>query len=167
MTYHYASPEPISLLLASKRPDEEEPEASVSNSLKVTIEQTFMEGQLKRLKLSIVLIITASTARSLVKHLGADDPQLQDGDTLVKVVPVPAMLLDGAEGAHVVTGQTEHGLGALDWPEQALLLVLGHDLPPGHGGAPLHIVGAEHQAVLLLLRLQQLLGNGEVVGDVL
>ena len=79
-------------------------------------------------------------------------------------MPVPAMLLDSAERTNVSAGQAEHGLRALDWPiwcqggykqlpEQALLLMLGHHLSSGDSGEPLHLVRAEHQAVLLQLCL--------------
>jgi len=82
-------------------------------------------------------------------------------------VPVSAVLLDGAERTNVSAGHAEHGLGALDWPEQALLLMLGHHLPPGDSAAPLYLVRTEHQTVVLQLSLKQLLSYGQVVGDVL
>ena len=48
--HHDASIEDACLLLVTKHSDEE-PEAPVSNSLKITIEQTFLERQLERLKI--------------------------------------------------------------------------------------------------------------------
>ena len=101
------------------------------------------------LELSIVQIIAASLVSTLVKHLGADDPKLQHGNPLVKAVLDPAVLLDGTEGSNVTTGHAEHGLGALDGPEQTLLLVHGQDLLPGDGTTPLRLERAEHKAVLL------------------
>ena len=73
---------------------------------------------------------------------------------MVEVVLVPAMLLDGAEGTNVAAGQAEKGLGALDWPEEALILVQGEDLPPYDSAAPVHLKWAEHETVFLLLSIQ-------------
>ena len=69
------------------------------------------------LKLGIIEIITAGLISSLVEHFGADDSKLQDGNTLVQAMLVPAMLLDVTERSNVVTGHAEHGLWALDRPE--------------------------------------------------
>ena len=85
----------------------------------------------------------------------------------MQVMPVPPVLLDGADRPYVSTGHTEHGLGALDRPEKAQLLVLVHKLAPCHGAAALCLVWTEHKAVLGQLSLQQFLSYGEVMGDVL
>ena len=108
----------VRLLLVVKHPDEEEPQASLGNSFKITIEQTFLVGQLQRLKFGIIDIITASFIIALVKHLGADVTQLQLSDPVVELVLVPPMLLDSAERSNVSTGRTEHGLGALHRSEE-------------------------------------------------
>ena len=56
----------VRLLLVVKHPDEEEPQAPLSNSFKITIEQTFLVGQLQRFKFGIIDIITASFASTLL-----------------------------------------------------------------------------------------------------
>ena len=73
---------------------------------------------------------------------------------MVEVVRIPAMLQDGAEGTNMAAGQAEQGLRALDWPEEALILVQGDDLPPYDSAAPVHLKWAENQTVFLLLSIQ-------------
>ena len=45
VTNHDASSEPAGLLLATNHPQEEEPDSSLSNSLKITIKQIFLESK--------------------------------------------------------------------------------------------------------------------------
>ena len=57
---------------------------------------------------------TYFTDFSAIHTSWVEDPHLKPSDPLVKLIPAPVMLLDGAEGLHVVAVQAERRFGAID-----------------------------------------------------
>ena len=84
----------------------------------------------------------------------------------MQIVLVPGVLLDGVERSDVGAGDADQPLGAADRPEETAGPVFSHLTGPSDLVAADRLVGAEHQLVLVQLRLEKLLGHLESVQEV-
>ena len=84
----------------------------------------------------------------------------------MQIVLVPGVLLDGVERPDVGAGDADQPLGAADGPEETAGPVFSHLTGPSDLVAADRLVGAEHQLVLVQLRLEKLLGHLESVQEV-
>ena len=91
---------------------------------------------------------------------------MENCDTLVEVVLVSSVLLDGAQWPDVEAGEAEHALGTLHGAEQTNFSVNGHQLGPGDLVTAHGLVRAEYEPVLVQLGAEQLLRHVLPVGEV-